>query len=165
MNGTTGNFNGPASSSFYHDILKHFNYVPLDPRRRLPVFLRDCSHWTVVLSWDSQVTFVLTVKLLTLECSWVLVRKTWDDHLVEIIIFRQLVFFICICIKNPSFTDPRILANFRPKVACSDVTKSVISIKKNPTDLKKKSQTMSNCCLKRSAKNGLPMPKKKNGGF
>ena len=52
-----------------------------------------------------------------------------DSHLVELLILRLLVFFICVLLKTASSTDPRSLANFRPKVACSDVTKSTISRK------------------------------------
>ena len=43
-------------------------------------------------------------------------------------------FSFAVSFKNTSFTDPRNLANFQPKVVFSDVTKSAISEKKNPTD-------------------------------
>ena len=57
------------------------------------------------------------------------ILKNRDSHLIELLILRLLVFFICVFIKTASSTDPRSLANFRPKVACSDVTKSTISQK------------------------------------
>ena len=55
-------------------------------------------------------------------------------------------------LKTASSTDPRSLVNFRPKVACSDVTKSTISQKNFRRISKKNSRTMSNCCMRRSAK-------------
>ena len=79
--------------------------------------------------------------------------KNRDSHLVELIILRLLLFFIYIFIKNVSFTDPRSLATFRPKVACSDVTKSDISFKKIPSDFEEKiTDDMKLLCMRRSAK-------------
>ena len=55
--------------------------------------------------------------------------KNRDSHLVELLILRLLAFSFAFLLKTASSTDPRSLANFRPKVACSDVTKSTISQK------------------------------------
>ena len=81
------------------------------------------------------------------------ILKNRDSHLVQLLILRLLVFSICVLLKTASSTDPRSLANFRPKVACSDVTK-IDHISKIFRRISKKKipRTMSNCCMRRPAK-------------
>ena len=66
---------------------------------------------------------------------WVKKSKDWYIHLVAHVILRYLVFLIAFSFNNASSIDPRSLANFGPKFACSGVKKSAVS-KKSP-DFKK----------------------------
>ena len=65
------------------------------------------------------------------------ISKNRDRHLVELINLRLKCLPFAFSLKNASFIDPRSLTNCRPKVACSDVTKSAISKKFRLTSKKK----------------------------
>ena len=79
------------------------------------------------------------------------ILKNRDSHLVEILILRLLVVSICVFIKTASSTDPRSLANFRPKWRVV-TSQNRPYLKKFLTDFKKNPRMMSNCCMRRPAK-------------
>ena len=80
------------------------------------------------------------------------ILKNRDSHLVELLILRLLVFFICVFIKNCVFHRPAKFGQFSTKSGVWWRHKIDHISKKNPTDFKKFPRTMSNCCMRRPAK-------------